>query len=234
MIVEAMPLYGPYVAVDSAMPQTRARPEHVRHPNLVVAAEARGTSDILLHRDMIRATLRMSLQVFEDPVGTGRRGYFAEMFLTRPGQREQFIGFIQAWHFSRASDDWVDLLIGDWGEERYGEYIEEMRIFIGRVYGAPILGEEITHDRNGNTLPRHQLRTHFAAPWARLNDNNDVLFIPMIWLDDNVSNSYYLSNHEIHWSQDNVLLIRGSNYFIGSWWAAHYQNASHAHDLGPI
>ncbi|KAG6354070.1 hypothetical protein INS49_005041 [Diaporthe citri] len=180
------PLHGPYVAADSGLPRTRARPEERRHPNIVVMAEARGTSDILLHRSRIRATLRMSLQVYEDPIPTGRRGYFGEMFLTRPGQEEQFIGFIHAWQMGRTSDDWIDLLLGEWGE-RFGDPLSDMRVFFSRLFARPDLDEQITADRNGNILPRPPLRQDFAAPWARLNDNTDVVYIQMIWLDDSVT-----------------------------------------------
>lgn len=182
------PMHGPQVAADSEMPRTRARPKDRRHPDLVIVAEARGTSDILLHRGRIRATLRMSLQVYDDPIPTGRRGYFGEMFLTRSGQEEQFIGFIHAWHVSRASDDWVDLLLGEFGE-RFDEEatsLWDMRNFFSRLYARTDLDEEIFADRDGNILPRPPLRQDFAASWARLNGKNDFVYIPMIWLDDSV------------------------------------------------
>lgn len=184
------PLHGPYVAADSQMPRTRARPEDRRHPNLVVAAEARGTSDILLHRSGSRATLRMSLQVYEDPVPTGRRGYFGEMFLTRPGQEEKFIGFIHSWRLARTSDAWVDLLFGEFGERFDDEFnsFGEMRDFFSRIYARADLDEEVATDRDGNILPRAPLRRGSAARWARLNDNTDLVYIPMIWLDDSVRN----------------------------------------------
>jgi hypothetical protein len=109
------------------------------------------------------------------------------MFLTRPGQEEQFIGFIHAWRVDRTSDDWVDLLLGDFGES-FGDDTPffEMRIFFSRLFARTDLDEQITTDRNGNVLPRPPLRQSFAAPWARLNDNTNFVFIPMIWLDDNV------------------------------------------------
>lgn len=181
------PMHGPYVAADSEMPRTRARPKDRRHPNLVVMAEARGISDILLYRGRIRATLRMSLQVYEDPIPTGRRGYFGEMFLTRSGQEEEFIGFIHAWQVSRTSDDWVDLLLGEFGESFDDDTsIWDMRNFFSRLYARTDLDERIFADRDGNILPRPPLRQDFAASWARLNNNNDFVYIPMIWLDDSV------------------------------------------------
>lgn len=180
-------LHGPYVAADSKMPRTRFRPSERRNPHTVVVAEARGTSDILLHRSTVRATLRMSLQVFEDPVPTGRRGYFGEMFLTRRGQEEQFIGFIQAWRVGRSSNDWVDLLLDDLGLS-FDDYVSlvNMRIFFCRLYARNDLNDSITADRDGNILPRASIRPGFAAPWARLNDNTDLVYIPMIWLDSSV------------------------------------------------
>lgn len=180
-------LHGPYVAADSEMPRTRMRPEERRHPDTVIVAEARGTSDILLHRSRIRATLRMSLQVYMDPITRMRRGYFGEIFLTRPGQQEEFIGFIHAWWVDRTSDDWIDLLLGEFGE-RFDDNLafSDMRIFFKRLFARSDLDEEITADRDGLILPRPPLRRGFTAPWARLNDNSDIVHIPMIWLDDNV------------------------------------------------
>lgn len=189
----AQPLHGPYVAADSALPPTYARPEARRDIRLHVVAEARGTSDILLHRDRVRATLRMSLQVYWDPEPIGLIGYFGEMFLTRHGQQEQFIGFIQAWRVRRNTDDpsedpdqWVDLLVGEWGYEKYGTYLSDIRSFFTRVYGIIDQEEVLENDQNGNLLPRIPVRQHFAAPWARLNDNNDIVYIPLIWLSKNV------------------------------------------------
>lgn len=108
------------------------------------------------------------------------------MFLTCAGQEEQFIGFIQAWHINRTSNHWMDLLLEGWGDENFGNLIEDMQDFFKRTYGYTNFDEELIHDRNGNTLPREPLREHFAAPWARLNDNNDIVFIPMIWLAEDV------------------------------------------------
>lgn len=180
-------LHGPYVAADGEMPRTRARPVERRDPRTVVVAESRGTSEVLLHRSRIRATLQMSLQVYEDPTPTGRRGYFGEMFLTRPGQEEQFIGFIHAWRMGRASRDWVDLLLGEFGEGFSDDTpLSDMRNFFSRLYARADLDEEITEDRNGNILPRAPLRQGFAVPWARLNDNTDFVYMPIIWLDDSV------------------------------------------------
>ncbi|KAG8170192.1 hypothetical protein KVR01_000937 [Diaporthe batatas] len=185
---QTQPLHGPYVAADSALPRTRARPQERRHPSTVVIAEARGTSDILLHRSRTRATLRMSLQVYIDPTPTGRTGYFGEMFLTRPGQEEQFIGFIHAWWVDRSSDDWIDLLLGDFGE-RFNDDVpfSDMRIFFSRLFARGDLDEEITADQDGMILPRPSIQRGFTAPWASLHGNTDIVYIPMIWLDDNVT-----------------------------------------------
>lgn len=183
---DLQPLHGPYVAADSEMPRTRARPADRRKPSVVVVAEARGTSDILLHRGKIRATLRMSLQVYEDPLPTGFRGYFGEMFLTRSGQEEQFIGFIHGWRVKRNTDDWEDLLLQEEGE-KFGDAmpISDMRIFFHKVY---LDAEGDTHvDVDGNIVPgKKQIRRDIAAPWARLGDNTDMVYIPLIWLDKSV------------------------------------------------
>jgi hypothetical protein len=180
------------------MPRTRARPKNRRSPNIVIAAEARGTSDILLYRDRIRATLRMSLQVYEDPVRTGaRRAYFGEMFLTRTGQPEEFIGFIQAWRVDRASDDWIHIFLSeaapqdseDDADDADQESFLDTLLFIQRIYALSDEDEEIEEDEDGYILPREPFRREFAAPWARLNHNSDIIHIPMIWLDDSVCNT---------------------------------------------
>lgn len=180
-------MHGPHVAADSEMPRTRARPEERRHPDAVVMAEARGTSDILLHRSRIRATLRMSLQVYRDPITTERTGYFGEMFLTRLRQQEEFIGFIHAWRVDRTSDDWIDLLLGEYGQKFDDDVaFSDMRMFFSRLYARTDLDEQVTAGRDGNILPRPPLRRGFTAPWAGLHGNSDIVYIPMIWLDENV------------------------------------------------
>ncbi|ROW13843.1 hypothetical protein VPNG_03582 [Cytospora leucostoma] len=81
-----------------------------------VYAEARGTiPGIPLSRNGGTGNLRMSLQVHEDVSGFRTRlGYYGEMYLTVPGQRERHIGLISAWRVSRSSGrhsdgtpDWV-------------------------------------------------------------------------------------------------------------------------------
>lgn len=193
------PVHGPYVDPSSNLPDTHSRPEVRRDVRTVVLAEARGTSDILLHRDRVRATLRMSLQLYRDPDGSRLIGYFGEMFLTRHGQQEQFIGFIHAWRVRRIPEDpsedptqdysfeepreWWDLLLGEYAEDKYGGTIQDMRNFFGRVYALTDQDEAIYRDRDtGYVLPRAPVRQHFAAPWARLSDDNDFVYIPTIWL----------------------------------------------------
>lgn len=201
----AQPIHGPYVAADSDLPDTYGRPEARRDKRTEVLAEARGTSDILLHRDRVRATLRMSLQFYRDPDGSGLMGHLGEMFLTRHGQQEQFIGFIHAWRVRRIYEDpseesptWEDLLVGQWGEDnlwQFGHTIADMRSFFTRVYGFVDQGDVLEADEPaGNLLPRIPVRRHFAAPWARLNDNNDILYIPTIWLSSEVRTLPYQSN----------------------------------------
>lgn len=107
-------LHAPYVGPASVMPRTRARPASLR--DKVAVAEARGISYVLLHRSRTRATLRMSLQVYMRPEVPGMRQYFGEIFITRPEQEEQFIGFIQAHQLDRNSDEWVTLHLGRYGE----------------------------------------------------------------------------------------------------------------------
>ncbi|KKY30445.1 hypothetical protein UCDDA912_g09608 [Diaporthe ampelina] len=162
---------------------TRARTWERRHGDCMVIAEARGTSDILLHgrEEGVRATLRMSLQVHTDVTLAGRFGYYGEMFLTRPGAQEEFIGLINSWHVERSSDEWEDTFLGEDGIMT-GD-MASMREFFSHVYG--ILPEQPDRDQSGNLLPMESVREHFAAPWAMLNDNTDIIYISTIWIHRN-------------------------------------------------
>ena len=155
----------------------------------MVIAEARGTSDILLHgrEEGVRATLRMSLQVHTDVTLAGRFGYYGEMFLTRPGAQEEFIGLINSWHVERSSDEWEDTFLGEDGIMT-GD-MASMREFFSHVYG--ILPEQPDRDQSGNLLPMESVREHFAAPWAMLNDNTDIIYISTIWIHRNVRASLF-------------------------------------------
>lgn len=176
----AQPLHGPYVRPDSDMPMTTSRPEERRHGDCRVLAEARGTSDILLYRRGTRATLRMSLQVHTDVTRAGRFGYYAEMFLTEPGQEEEFIGFIESWHVERRTEEWEYMLLAE-RDFRYGD-IGSMRKFFQDLYGMIPEDDSISRDQNGNLVPLEEVRSLFAAPWAMLGDNSDILYIPTIWI----------------------------------------------------
>lgn len=146
-------------------------------------AEARGTSDILLRRDMTRATLRMSLQVHTDPAQPGRRGYYAEMFLTQRGRQETFIGLIESWHVDRSTRDWEALYLGTDGPDDTDFYYT--RLFIRESYGyGP--NASIDRDEGGNVLPAASVRRHFGGRWAGLTDETDILYVPMIWVHENV------------------------------------------------
>ncbi|KAG6364023.1 hypothetical protein INS49_009126 [Diaporthe citri] len=173
----ARPLHGPYVRADSDMPTTRGRTDERRDSNCVVIAEARGTSDIVLHRSGERATLRMSLQVHTDVTYAGRMGYYGEMFLTRHGQQEEFIGIINSWHVERTTDDWEYMLLDDDSTSR-GD-MAEMKSFFLQVFSP---SPDRPRDRNEHLLPWEPVREHFAAPWAMLGGNADLLYIPLIWI----------------------------------------------------
>lgn len=179
-------LHGPYVSVDDDFPRVSNRPPVWTDQVCTVLAEARGTSDILLHRDRTRATLRMSLQVHSDPDERGRLGYYGEMFLTRQGAPETFIGFIHSWHVDRTTRDWETLYINT---ERLDDTdFGYMREFIREIYGCKP-ADECGRDQNGILLPAQNFRRHFGTPWAGLNEDTDLIDVPMIWLRQEVCTS---------------------------------------------
>ncbi|KAG8157379.1 hypothetical protein KVR01_012763 [Diaporthe batatas] len=189
-------VHAPFVRVDSDLPRTWARPEYHRDADDVVVAEARGTSDILLPRDGHRATLRMSLQVRRKASQAPLVGYFGEMFLTRWGQPEEFLGFIQSFHVDRRSNAaWEVTYLGEWADGQYGGTGD----FLQRIYNITFKGnkrdnapyeyhnpenvavEERTED--AMLLPTDPYRDHFASAWARISeDGADILYIPLIWI----------------------------------------------------
>jgi hypothetical protein len=175
---------GPYVPIGGVFPKTSLRPEVRNNPECKVLAEARGTSDILLRRNKTRATLRMSLQVHPDPDQPGRRGYYAEMFLTQPRHEEKFIGFIHSWHIDRSTREWEALYLdkGGWGDNADFTF---MRMFIRESYGYNT-SEDIDRDQAGNVLPAASVRKHFGARWAGLTDGTDIIWMPIIWVHGNV------------------------------------------------
>lgn len=179
----AQPVNGPYVRADSDMPTTRYRPEERRHAACQVRAEVRGTSDILLYRDGVRATLRMSLQVHTDVRSGGRQGFYAEMFLTRHGHEEEFIGLIESWLVDRTSDEWEDTFLEEDGG--WTGNMQSMRTFMLQVYGANP-EQARPRDENGRLLPAEGVRDAFAAPWAMLSEDTDILYISTIWISTNV------------------------------------------------
>lgn len=187
----AQPLHGPYVPPGSDLPNTMARPDSYREASSMVLAEARGTSDIVLHRTRTRATLRMSLQVRTDSTSAGRLGYFGEMFLTRLGQPEEFIGFIHSWYMNRSTrEEWEHLYLGRSGRDTFmGTDMQWHRDFFQDIFG--LFEEDRSRDLNGNLLPDEKYRDHFAAPWARLNDDADIVYIPMIWIQNRVRASLF-------------------------------------------
>lgn len=185
----AQPINAPYVRADSDMPMTRFRTEERKHADCRILAEARGTSDILLYRRRIRATLRMSLQVHTDVSLSGRFGYYAEMFLTIPGHEEEFIGLINSWHVERTTQDWEWMLLDQ--RPRLTGDIVEMRTFMMQIYGLVMPGENRPRDQNRSLLPVEGVRERFGAPWAMLSDNSDILYIPLIWISGQVRANLY-------------------------------------------
>lgn len=183
---------GPYVRADSDMPMTRYRSQERRHASCEVRAEARGTSDILLYRSGERATLRMSLQVHTDVSSGGRVGHYAEMFLTRHGHPEEFVGLIESWLVDRTSDEWEDTYLGEYGG--WTGSVSSMRVFMQQIYGQPESPEDGSEspeqtrprDENGRLLPDEGVRDEFSAPWAMLSEDTDILYINTIWISTNV------------------------------------------------
>jgi hypothetical protein len=190
----AQPTRGPHVPADRDCPTTWARPYFFRvngqqQPSVVVA-EARGTSDILLRKERDRATLRMSMQVRTDSTNAGGRlGYFGEMFLTRHGQPEEFIGFISSWYMDRQGQQWEETYLDAWSDEdlhgRYaGTDMEEQRNFFQHIYG--IMEDERARDENHTALPIEYYRNHIGSLWARLHEDIDIVYMPMIWIHNEV------------------------------------------------
>lgn len=174
---------------------TSSRTEERRHNGCRVIAEARGTSDIVLHgRDEgVRATLRMSLQVHTDPTLAGRRGYYGEMFLTRPGAAERFVGFINSWRVDRSTGAWEETFLGDDGIDDGDMW--STRGFFSVLYGE--LPEQRERDQDGNLRPAESIREHFGAPWAMLHDNTDIIYIPTIWIHGDVRASLFDSRSPV-------------------------------------
>lgn len=139
-----------------------------------VYAEARGTiPDIELRRTGGTGSLRMSLQVHQDVSGyRSRLGYYGEMYLTVPGQRERHIGLISAWRISKSSGrhadgtpDWVT----EWlqGSEQAHDDVQSAL-------------EEL-YDRDGNSKVKSGLCDHRLIN-SLGDDRSDFLYIPLIWI----------------------------------------------------
>lgn len=198
----AQPVHAPPVAVESDLPDTWARPMPLRGPESTILAEARGTSDIRLHRTGARATLRMSMQVRSDPTLAGRTAYFGEMFLTQhDGRAEEFVGFIQSWYMDRTRrpgrPSWEAVYLDGYGD-RFTLWrddhndMESQRTYFQRLFGEYFgVFVDPDRDRDGRRLPDDQFRGHFAAAWARANEDTDIVYIPLVWIDQHVCASLF-------------------------------------------
>lgn len=163
---------------------------------------------MLLHRDREQATLRMSLQVRVTPDLDPQVGYFGEMFLTRRGHQEEFVGFIQTYLVDRRSnEDWEDVYLSDWAIKEYGGtgLSDTLRFMQGLFnitfhsdegdkdpyeYEYPTVQAVATRTENAMLLPAVQYRNHFAAAWTRISDDTtDILYIPLIWIRSQVRES---------------------------------------------
>ncbi|KAK2613157.1 hypothetical protein N8I77_000084 [Diaporthe amygdali] len=188
MAPEHQDLHGPHVRVSDPLPMTKYRNEFRTEEGLVVLAEARGMSDILLHRERTRATLRMSLQVYSHPqyARTGLRGYYAEMFLTRPGQQEIFMGIIHSWYIDRSTprETWESVILYlHMDDDNSRPDMPDINDYFRSLYGD----NNHNRDNNGALLPLAAVRRHHGARWARLNDDTDFVYISVIWIDQQAS-----------------------------------------------
>lgn len=139
----------------------------------------------------------MSMQVRSDAAQAGRTGYFGEMFLTQHGQAEEFIGFIRGWYMDRrrppdGEHSWEEIYLDDHGDQftNWRDLRNDFpshRDFFLRLFGdfLGVLGNA-DRDENGNLLPDYQYRNHHAAAWARANEDTDIVYIPFIWIDQQV------------------------------------------------
>lgn len=130
----------------------------------------------------------MSLQVHTDTTRARRRGYYGEMWLTRHEHAEEFVGAFNTWLVDRTTDRWEEAIlrqdginVGDMGT---------MRDFFLTLYG--LLPESRTRDDNGVLLPTQEFLDRFGAPWAMLNGDTDILYIPLIFIRQPVRTSLFL------------------------------------------
>lgn len=133
----------------------------------------------------------MSLQVHTDTTRAGRLGYYGEMWLTRHEHAEEFVGAFNTWLVDRTTDEWEETMLGQ-GGINVGD-MGTMRTFFLSIYG--LLPESRTRDDNGVLLPTEEFRDHFAAPWAMLNGDTDILYIPLIFIRQPVRASLFFDLH---------------------------------------
>lgn len=135
----------------------------------------------------------MSLQVHTDVTYAGRMGYYGEMFLTRHGRQEEFIGFIASWHVERETDNWEWMLLSNDSTNR-GDMAEMKNFFLKIFSPYP----DRPRDQDQQLLPWEPIQEHFAAPWAMLSGNTDLLYIPLIWVAEEVRARPFDSHSAFH------------------------------------
>lgn len=95
------------------------------------------------------------------------------------------MGLIESWHVDRSTRDWEALYFGTDGPDDTNFYYTQL--FIRESYGyGP--NANIDRDQDGNVLPAASVQRHFGARWAGLTDETDILYVPMIWVHENVCN----------------------------------------------
>lgn len=144
-----------------------------------IFAEARGTKpNIQLRRTGDTGTLRMSLQVHSDEWHyRSRLGYYGELYLTTPGQRERHVGFISGWRISRSSGqhpNGTPLWVTDWLQSDLTSDADD----------AIKQSFRMLFDRDGNPNDFGRLVPDLDSV---LGDDSDIIYIPMIWISTNVS-----------------------------------------------
>lgn len=170
---------GPRALDGSLHPIVRLRT--FEREDAAVLAEARGTiTDIPLRRTGGTGNLRMSLTVHDDIANNRSRiGYYGELYLTTPGQREQHIGFISAWRICRMSGQRPD------GE---ADWLREWLHTGYRSDGDDDLRSALRDLLNpDNGRPWDNIANFNPEVHAQLRDaESDVIFIPLIWISASV------------------------------------------------
>lgn len=179
--------------------------------NSTVLARASHTKPATLVGALDHSPLRISLQVHGDPQGNKTRlGYYADLFLTPPGQAERYVGYISSWRLSKpprqvtgqTPEPWVqEWLSGDLGapNDDSRPFKETLRFLYDHA------GQLLPMDRDDDN---RTIQTHLG------DAGNELVFIDMIWIkhrDATTGLQVSLVNHMKHTrSPQDRRLIHGS------------------------